>query len=428
MSAIASPSTFGPTAAVLRLAGRLSTRLGIVLLFCVSGSLLMHLGYAYMAAGGNILTKIHPSTYVLTAAVAALLLSEGLSRPLAETAIRHPGVVAQCFGFVMLAYSCILVQRYPASQIVDTFFTGLLAFLLVSRIGTRDRDWLGGFLHALFVVNAAIGLVEMVTPFRLVPTYLGDELVTFEWRSTALLGHPLSNAALTGVYVLLLTGPAGRVFPLPVRLGLFGLQMAAMTAFGGRTALIVLIGFLMLRAGIHALGILRGRSFSRTATMLAILFATSAVVGAVIAVEAGLLDRFIGRFVEDNGSAGARSAMLRVFEHIDPVYVLFGPEPWLIRAAQHRLGIPVAIESFIVGFVALYGLLVTVFFFTTLAAFLLEVVRFSGRGAIAPLAYFLVVAAGANSISAKATDLTMTIVLCMVLCTAFPGRRPITDR
>lgn len=424
MSALASSPTYGPLGALLRLVARAATRLGLVVMFSVSATLLMTFGYQYMSSGGNLLTKIHPATYLLTIAVAAHLLSEGVGRPIAQTFGRYPGFVAQCCGFVVLAYSCVMVQRYPPSQIVDTFYSGLLVFLLLSRMGQKDKTWLAWFMHALFTVNGLLALVEMVTPFRLVPIYLGDELVTYEWRATALFGHPLSNAALTGVYVLLLTGPAGRIFPTPVRLGLLGIQLAAMMAFGGRAALVLLGLFLALRGGLQTIRILSGRRFSRGTTLLAVLFFTAGLIGAVVFLEAGLFDRFLARFVEDNGSAGTREAMLRVFDHIHPAYFLFGPEPWLIQAAQFRVGTTIAIESFVVGFVALYGLLVSLFFFSTLALFMLEVVRFSGIGAVAPLSFFFIVAAGANSISAKTTDLSMVMALCMVLLTAFRDQAP----
>ena len=415
----ASARRAGATALLARLLGRTAARVGVVLLFTVSAALLTHVGYGYMSEGGNALTKFHPSTILLILAAAALLIGEGVSRPLAETAARFPGTVAMAAGFAVLAWSCIMVQRYPVSQIVDTFVPGLVVFLILSRAGQRDLGWFGRLFHILFTINALVAILEMTTPFRLVPTYIGDELVVYEWRATALLGHPLSNAMLTGVYILLLTGPAGRIFPAPVRVGLFGLQMVAMMAFGGRTALVLLVLFLALRGAVAGTAYLSGRRFRRSAPILALPLATIGAIAMVILFEMGLFDRFIGRFIDDNGSAATRAAMFRVFDRIDPAYFLFGPEPWLIRSAQWQVGSSIAIESFIVGFVALYGLLVSLVFFAGLALFMREVVRFAGRPAILPLVYFFVVAAGANSISAKSTDLTMAIALAMVLPIAF---------
>src|SRR5438045_1573292 len=78
----------------------------------------------------------------------------------------------------------------------------------------------------------------------------GIEL-TGDWRSTALLGHPLANAVVTGVYILVLAVGGGRDLPDVLRPMLVVVQLAAMFAFGGRASFVLLVamlGFLGLQA------------------------------------------------------------------------------------------------------------------------------------------------------------------------------------
>ena len=60
-----------------------------------------------------------------------------------------------------------------------------------------------------------MGYFEYFTGLRLTPNFQGGEIITYDWRATALFGHPLSNALLTGTYLLVITGAGGRRFGMP---------------------------------------------------------------------------------------------------------------------------------------------------------------------------------------------------------------------
>ncbi len=243
---------------------------------------------------------------------------------------------------------------------------------------------------------------------------MSGEIVTYEWRSTAILGHPLVNAAQTGLYLVLISGPAGRALDPRLRAALVLFHLGALACFGGRTAVVLVALVLALRGMVASAAILAGGRFSRRSALTATALAAALVVAVAGLVEIGAFDRFVSRFQDDSGSAHTRLAMLHVFDHLTTEAIVLGPDPADIAAAQRRLDITTAIESFVVAFPAYYGLLVTVLFFAGLGAFLLEIVRLVGPPAVAPVLFFLVLSAGANGISTKTLDLaimTTTVLL-----------------
>ena len=74
------------------------------------------------------------------------------------------------------------------------------------------------------VLNALLGIVEQLLRVRLEPYTVGDGIVLVEdsFRATALFGHPLTNAALTGFVLFVLyrlRDPAARLAFVPRRGG-----------------------------------------------------------------------------------------------------------------------------------------------------------------------------------------------------------------
>ena len=88
------------------------------------------------------------------------------------------------------------------------------------------------------LVNALLGLTEFATKTLFFPYRLDGQVFATDTRSAALQGHPLGNATLTACYVLALIGGGGRM-TVPQRLAMIGLQLAALVAFGGRSAMVV---------------------------------------------------------------------------------------------------------------------------------------------------------------------------------------------
>lgn len=391
------------------LVARLSVFGAVATMVCVSAMVLMHWGIPYGMAGGSQLLKIHPATYLAALAFLALLAALGPARILATLWRDHPGVLVFAAAIGILGFQAIVVQQKPVSPLVDTFVSALFMFVLLTRLGLRDRTKLALFLHVFFLVNSGLGYIEQITTFRLTPFIMDGVVATFEFRSTALLGHPLANAAQTGIYLILISGPAGRGLDPRLRAALILFHIGALACFGGRTAAVLIAGILAARGFISFGKVMAGGHFDRRAAMGGIALATVLTLALVVLGQLGAFDRFLGRFSDDAGSAHTRLAMLHVFDRLTTEAIILGPNPMDIAAAQRRLDITTAIESFLVAFPAYYGVLVTALFFAGLGALFFELARLVGPAAYLPIVFFFVINASANGISTKTLDLSIML-------------------
>jgi len=385
----------------------------------LSGLMLGLIGIPYDEAGGNALLKIHPATYLSVLTIGCWIAADGGLAPFLRRCWQDsPGVLAFLLAILLLGFQAVIVQKSPVSQIADNFILTACLFVSLTRLDSRELRLLAAVVQVLLLINSLLGYVEGLTGFRLTPLYVNGVLLGYEWRSTALLGNPLMNALMTAIAVTLLAlgaTPFGRA----TRVAMMVVHFGALVFFGGRTALVLAA---LALAGIGALEAARiglGRRFPLRHAASIVLLVTALLIGAVIAIEGGMLDRLLGRFVNDDGSAATRLAMLSVFRDMSWPEVLFGPDLGFVKAMQMKLNIAIAIESAYVGFVAFFGGVVTLFFLAGLAAFLAEFPRRFGAAVLIPLGIYLLISTTVSSFSTKSTELA---VLTAVIFPAFACR------
>ncbi|WP_029074593.1 VpsF family polysaccharide biosynthesis protein [Kaistia adipata] len=391
------------------------TVLCLLVLFFVSSGVLEASGIRYGSPGGSPLSKFHPATYLALAALGLWAIAIGPGRLLAALAAQRPGTLIFALAILLLTFQTAVVQKLPISAIVDTFVLPLALFVSISSLRAPATERLLIGMHLFFLLNSTIGYLEYLTPFRLTPTYEHGEIVTYDWRATALLGHPLVNALATGTYLLILTGPGGRRFDMPLRAALLIYSLGAMVAFGGRAATVALLGLLAVRGGLEIARILAGRPFRLRGALLGILFLTGIAIAGSLLVQAGAFDSFLSRFENDYGSAATRVAMFSIFDGMNLRDVFFAPDLEHIASNQRRLDLAIGIESFVVAFFAYYGVVTTVLFFLGLAAFCTEIVRTVGLAALLPLAYYFVITSTSTGIANKTIDFALIMAMIMIL-------------
>jgi hypothetical protein len=391
------------------------TVLALIVLFFISSKVLTAAGIPYAPPGGSALTKFHPATFLTLTALGVWAIAIGPGRMLSGLASQRPGTLVFAAAIVLLTFQAAVVQKLPISAVVDTFVLPLALFVCISSLSATVTERLLVGIHLFFLLNSTLGYLEYLTPFRLTPTYQDGVIVTYDWRATALLGHPLVNALATGIYLLILTGPGGRRFDLSIRAVLCLYNLGAMVAFGGRAATVALLGLLALRAALQIARVLAGRPFRLRDAAIGILGLTALAIAGSLLVQAGALDSFLGRFEDDSGSAATRVAMFSIFDGMALRDVLFAPDLAHIASNQRRLDLAIGIESFVVAFIAYYGVVTTVLFFLGLAAFAAEIVRAVGAAALLPLAYYFVVTSTATGIANKTIDFAIVMVMIMIL-------------
>lgn len=396
------------------------TFLSVLAVFLLSGQMLNLIGIPYDGNGGNPLIKIHPASYLSVLALVAWIVADGgpgifLGRVWRE----NPGLLAFFLAIGLLVFQVIFVQKTPISQVTDNFILTACLFASLVRLAPGEIKLLAYAVQGILVVNSFLGYAEVLGGFRLTPLYVNGEILAWDWRATALLGHPLMNAMTTAVCLVSLALGAGPFRAWP-RLALILFHFGALFFFGGRTAIVLSAASLLAVGSVWTARLMLGRRFPLIVAAVAVLAGTLLVIGAILAVDAGLIDRVIGRFLDDEGSAMARVAMLSIFRDMSWPDIVFGPDVATVKAMLPKIGTPLAIESAYIGFVAYYGGFVTLFFLMGLAAFLAELVRRFGPPVLMPLGIYFLISTAVSSFSTKSLELAL---LTSLLVTSFSCRR-----
>ncbi|MBS1168012.1 MAG: polysaccharide biosynthesis protein [Proteobacteria bacterium] len=272
------------------------TFLTVVALFLLSGQTLNLIGVPYDAIGGNPLIKIHPASYLSMLALAVWIVADGGFGPfLARVWRESPGVLVLFLAIGFLTFQVIVVQKTPISQVTDNFVLTACLFVALVRLAPGEIKLLALVVQAILVVNSFLGYAEVLGGFRLTPLTVNGQVLTWDWRATALLGHPLMNAMATAVCLVSLALGAGPFRRTP-RLMLVLFHFGALFFFGGRTAIVLSAAALVAITAFGAARLILGRRFPVTMAAAATLAVTILVIGAILAVDGGLIDRIIGHF------------------------------------------------------------------------------------------------------------------------------------
>ena len=404
----------------LRVAAHLCAFAAAILAFVLSAMALQALGAPYEAPGGSALQKLHPATYL--AVLAVILEAAWRPRPLAYLAalpLRFPGAALFAVNLGLIVAYAALFQHAPVAPLIDTFLVGAILLALYEEFTPRERAALRLALHVVMIVNACLGLAEFAFAFRLTPFVAGGRAILGDYRSTALLGHPLLNAGTTSLYAAMLILGADRAIRLPLRLVMTTIQLVALVPFGGRTSLtlaIVVVCLAALRPIGEALG---GRRFDLRTAIVAALVAPLAVAAAAAAWLGGALAPLIERFSADRGSAQARVVLFDLFDAFTFQDFVLGPDPKRLATLQNTLGIEYGIEDGWLGLAFQYGAAMTTFFLIGFAGLLWELWRRARSGAWAIMLLFLAQVSSSASLSVKTFAFNQFAILMLAV---FDGR------
>jgi len=321
----------------------------VALLFSISGGMLWLVGYNYDGLTGNPATKIHPSTYLLVLVFAWRACTFG--NPvgyMVAVADRRPASTLMAVISIVLLVVVVARQRPGMAGMVDTFVAPALLVMMLAEDDEKTFARMQTVVHAIMTVNALLALFEFATKTLLFPYRLDGEAFMSDLRSTALQGHPLSNATVTSIYVLSLLSGA-RSLSTPLRLGLVGLQFCALVVFGGRSGMVLTI----LLGGVYVL--IRGVAQLRTGRVnllgaaLVIMLAALLPLAIALAGYYGFFDALLERFVSDSGSANARVEMFDLFRHLELRDLIVGPDVDLLDSMRRITGLEQGIDHRIDG-------------------------------------------------------------------------------
>ena len=391
------------------------TCLAIAALFCISSMLLTHWGFNYEMAGGSIIEKMHPGSWLAMLAAALALITGGMLRSSRDFIARHPLLIAYVSTWAFLLLYIILVQKLPFTPIIDTFFLPVIIIFLLDRLGELEKQKIATAMHIFMLFNSLLGLGEVMSGWRLTPYVVGGEEIIADWRATAMMGHPLANACITGIYTLILVTGGGKTLTGSQRSIAIAGAIIGMVVFGGRAAMVFLLAlsfpFMLLKG-------LKGFAFGRMSYKSAAIGASGVLIIPAIMMalhSIGAFDKFISRFVEDRGSANTRIVMFELFEELPLREILLGPHPDVLATLRVVEGLDYGIESFWIATILMYGLLVSLIFFSGIFCFCIELVRSTNKGTWMALMYFFGVASTSVSLSAKSCIFAIFTAMVIVL-------------
>ncbi|XSC44917.1 VpsF family polysaccharide biosynthesis protein [Bradyrhizobium sp. RDT10] len=390
--------------------------------FTLSSSVLTNWKIHYLTAGGNFLEKLHPATYFTLLAFSLLSIrSRGPVGEINRMFSQSKLLLAYLLCWLFLLIQVVVLER-PFTVIIDTFLLPILIAMVMWQLSPSQKRPLAWAVHFTILLNVVLGYYEYFSGHRLIPLTLGDVVVMGEWRSAALLGHPLTASGIVGAYVLALVLRPAICPPLLVRLPLIAFALGSLMAFGGRTSLVTVLAMIGLVGGFEAFRLMQGRRMPLPAAILAIcvLFAAGAIVFA--ALDLGIFDKMLLRFSSDKGSTLARYATFSLLSHFDWHELILGPNPVRVNALQSQLGLNYGIENFWIASVVQFGLVHSVLMTVGLVCFFVELLRRSSRAAWAIVLLIVIIAASSVSFSSKNIQLAQFVILISVLLPREPRR------
>jgi len=388
--------------------------LAVLLLLCVSSSMLTDWHIHYVTSGGMFLEKIHPATYLVFSAFLLCLLRQAnpvgdLSNILSQTKLTL--VLFVCW--VALLLQLVLLRR-PFTPIIDTFLLPPVIFVTMLQLSPSQKRILAWTFHAGILLNVALGFYEYFSGSRLFPLTVGNIVVLGEWRSAALLGHPLTASGLIAAYVMaLILRPA--MFPPLIRLPIIAICFASLMVFGGRTALITTIAVIAILVLVESIRLLLGKRASLATVIISLCLLSAAITIIIAAFSTGVFDKMLLRFSSDKGSAFARVATLHFLSHLDWPELLFGAAPERITSLQSQLGLNYGIENFWISCIAQFGLLLTALLTAGLICLFVDIAKKSQSAVWAIFLLILMIAASSVSFSSKNIQMAQFIVLITLL-------------
>jgi len=390
--------------------------LAVISTFTISSAILTNWKVHYLTTGGNFYEKFHPATYFAFLAFFLLLVRNGdpigqINRMFSEAKL----VLVYLFCWLALLVQMLVLER-PFTVIIDTFLLPVVLCLVVWRLSPLQRKPLVWTLHLTILLNVILGYYEYFSGHRLIPLSLGgDVVVTGEWRSSALFGHPLTASGLVGAYILALILRPALCPPVVLRLPLIAFCLGSLMVFGGRTALVTVLLVIGSFAALEIFRILRGGRTSLPVAIAAICLLFVAAAAIFAALDLGIFDKMLLRFSSDKGSTLARYATFNLLSHFDWQELVLGPNPVRANALQTQWGLNYGIEDFWISCIVQFGLIHTILLTIGLICLFAEILRRASPAAWAIILLIVVIAASSVSFSSKNIQLAQFVLLISLL-------------
>jgi hypothetical protein len=381
----------------------------VVLVRFLLNANLLDLFIKYSAEGGNIVEKIHPSSYGLVAVMAIVLFSFRMELSDWDVrALRAFAVFLAVIGGLMM-YLLLMGRSGSAGYLIDSYVMACIVGALLLAFPPAWRMRIGTTLIVFIALSACVAIVEFALQKRLLPYWASET----SFRPTGLTEHPLMLGLFCATAISFV--PLTRWRPVTMvavtiilLLGSFaaGARLASLAAVGSALVLFALVEWPPVSAARRL----------RLKLLMLLGLAVAVPVALATLVQLGLVNRFQAGLFDE--SAMARVNIYGLFNVVSWDEILFGADIARIRYLAFEYFDLEYIESSLVMFVFQFGLFGTAVFLLFLARTFLVLLSGAGRYVVLGTCVFFLVASSNNALSSK-TPIVMMIVLLVV---AFHGR------
>ncbi len=387
--------------------------LAVIAMLTLSDSFLFWIGVNYAAPGGNVLVKLHPSTYLQILAFLAATVPLNPVTYMAAVTRAHPSLTIH--GTVMVLTMAYCTWRFGisgAAFINDSLLMPVVLAMTLYALPLAWRRRIFIVAIALVTIDSAVGIVEFMTKTRLIPYYINGKLHEEpQFRATSLMGHPLKNAAIVATFLCVLPVLRGHRFAAAIAGAVMGVSLLA---FGSRTAFLVCgaIGALWLAA--WYIGALARREFSYVKLVgVSFLVLLGPIAAGLVLLALGPESRIFENLFWDT-SAQARTLAFKVFDRVSLPELLFGLGPeGILRAIDYLKTFTTLtdIENFWVLLLLNFGLINWLLFIFSFGSLILHMLRGAPVPVKIAVIVFLVMASSNNSLAVKDNSLCLLMLL-----------------
>lgn len=367
------------------------------------------------AGGGFILYKIHPGSWGILicgslAMIQVLPRTRFRNNPLAFGATALVAAIA-----LLLLESILRGSTGSLGYLIDSILVAPLALFAVARLSVRQRLQVVWAIVALFLLDAAVVLVEFVIRQHLLPYPFYES--TF--RPAGVFGHPLlvgmfNACVIPSIFLFSLSSFLRWTLALIFAVTVVLAQARVATAIVG--VLLPILLFQHFREGVRS-----GRVAPTTVFAGSVLSLAAVPLVLLVAYETGALDRVLGGFVDD--SSRARVVVYEIFNFFTLDELMFGVS--LDQAGYYAravLGLS-HIESPIVIYVLQFGIVGAIVFVPALLFFYISITLRAPFYTKLAVAAFLAAALSNNTLASKGPGMVTATVLTFIAATVGASRR-----
>jgi hypothetical protein len=397
--------------------------MAVLLLFFLPANLLFALGIGYDVPNSFAALKIHPATYLTAFGLVSTFLAVLQRKTVTGFAEWHVPIVFVVLTVLCAMCSFVSVGTAGASNYIDTFVAaGTLAMLLATG-DFRQRRMLGYAIMALVILNIILSFWESLSETHLVPLHIS----TFDlrkwagkegndFRPSGLYSHPLVAACVTSMGVWLLLSMRLRPWISGVLLALLA---AGLFSFGGRAALSITLGTLVVAGLIFLLMKLVRRELTPRilgCTLLAVVLLPLLLV--LLGSQTSIGNRIVTHFYVDD-SAMVRAQQWDILDLIDLREVLFGTTRDRVDQMTAQIGLLFGGSGIENPWLLLFlnlGIINLIPFLLGLSMFLVYLARCGGW----PIGWMLIgsyiaIASTNNSLGVKTSDLSFLVAFAFAM-------------